>query len=142
MWLSSLKSVYSFCLHFQAGSPTLSPLPRLAANAISPYRRISNKHSLYISPLKGNAFPPSPKRPLSYHFLRSPAKDLRAINSMMRQNASGNEKKVIKRILQDDSSSENSTNHKQGYGHLTRTLCNERQNYDVDEDDNGDVDMD
>ncbi|XP_074598493.1 retinoblastoma-like protein 1 isoform X2 [Brevipalpus obovatus] len=138
-----IPEVKQFIMKFngETGSPTLSPLPRLAANAISPYRRISNKHSLYISPLKGNTFPPSPKRPLSYHFLRSPAKDLRAINSMMRQNAPGSEKKVIKRILQDDSTSENANNHKQGYGHLTRTLCNERQNYDVDEDDNGDVEM-
>lgn len=83
---------------------------------------------------------------MQYHFLRSPAKDLRAINSMMRQNASGSEKRVIRKILQDDNaSSGNSTTRRQNY--VPRTISvindirNERQNDGVDEDDDGDVEM-
>lgn len=86
----------------------LSPLPRLAANPISPCRRLSQKHQLFISPMKAPSFPPSPKRPMSYILLRSPAKDLRAINQMMQRNT-GEKKPMIKRILQDDmNESENS----------------------------------
>lgn len=83
----------------------MSPLPRLAANPLSPFRRVSQKHSLFISPLKSTVFPPSPNRPMSYSFLRSPAKDLKSINQMMRSNNNNinlsAEKKVSKRILQD-----------------------------------------
>lgn len=91
-------------------SPMLSPLPRLSQNPASPCRRLSDKHKLFISPMKAPSFPPSPKRPLVYSFLRSPAKDLRAINHMMKMSGTGIEKKpVSKRILQDDTNeSENS----------------------------------
>ncbi|CAG2165340.1 unnamed protein product, partial [Oppiella nova] len=41
-------------------SPPLSPLPRLNANPMSPYRRVSQRFPLYISPLKTANFPPSP----------------------------------------------------------------------------------
>lgn len=85
-------------------SPPLSPLPRLNANPQSPWRRVSTKHSLYISPLTNANFPPSPNRPLSYSFSRSPAKDLRAINNLVKLG----EKKVGKRNLQDDLELENS----------------------------------
>lgn len=79
-------------------SPPLSPLPRLnSVNPMSPFRRVSDKHSVFISPLKNPNFPPSPSRPLSYSLGRSPAKDLRAINNMVRMG----EKKVGKRILED-----------------------------------------
>lgn len=57
--------------------------------------------------MKAPNFPPSPKRPMSYSFLRSPAKELRAINQMMRNTTE--KKPVSKRILQDDTNeSENS----------------------------------
>lgn len=106
----------SIVLFLQNNSPPLSPLPRLAANPISPFRRVSTKHSIYISPLKTANFPPSPNRPLSYSFLRSPAKDLRAINSMMKM-SSTNGKKVSKRICLDENEAENSP---------TKRLCPEK----------------
>ncbi|CAG2100686.1 unnamed protein product [Medioppia subpectinata] len=92
-------------------SPPLSPLPRLNANQMSPYRRISQRFPLYISPLKTANFPPSPNRPLSYRFQSSPAKDLRAINNMMRSGSPS--QRVSKRILQDDIESENSPTKRQ-----------------------------
>lgn len=97
-----VPKLQSFALKFTQGnncereSPPLSPLPRLNANPLSPWRRVSSKHSVYVSPLKNSNFPPSPSRPLSYSFNRSYPKDLRAINCMMKR-------KVGKRILQDDS---------------------------------------
>lgn len=52
--------------------------------------------------MKASSIPPSPNRPFSYSILRSPAKDLKTINQMMRLN--GVERKgVSKRIFQDDS---------------------------------------
>ncbi|GFY72547.1 retinoblastoma-like protein 1 [Trichonephila inaurata madagascariensis] len=84
-------------------SPPLSPLPRLNAHPSSPWRRVSNKHSLYIAPLVNTQFPPSPGKPLSCCFNKSPAKDLRAINNFVKLG----DKKVVKRLLQDDNDSEN-----------------------------------
>lgn len=61
---------------------------------------------------------------------------------MMRQNASGSEKRVIRKILQDDNASGgNSVNRRQNYVHRTISIadiCTERQNDGVDEDDDGD----
>lgn len=87
-------------------SPPLSPLPRLNANPQSPWRRVSNKHSVYIAPLTNTNFPPSPGKPLSCCFNKSPAKDFRAINNFVKR-----EKKVGKRILQEDSDNENPPKH-------------------------------
>ncbi|GIY26106.1 retinoblastoma-like protein 1 [Caerostris extrusa] len=85
-------------------SPPLSPLPRLNAHPSSPWRRVSSKHSLYIAPLVNNTqFPPSPGKPLSCCFNKSPAKDLRAINNFLKLG----DKKVVKRLLQDDNDNEN-----------------------------------
>ncbi|GFX93763.1 retinoblastoma-like protein 1 [Trichonephila clavipes] len=84
-------------------SPPLSPLPRLNAHPSSPWRRVSSKHSLYIAPLVNTQFPPSPGKPLSCCFNKSPAKDLRAINNFVKLG----DKKVVKRLLQDDNDSEN-----------------------------------
>lgn len=59
--------------------------------------------------MKAPNFPSSPKRPLSYSFLRSPAKELRAINLMVNRNGAEKRPVVSKRILQDDlNESENS----------------------------------
>ncbi|XP_054719521.1 retinoblastoma-like protein 1 [Uloborus diversus] len=84
-------------------SPPLSPLPRLNAHPSSPWRRVSNKHSVYIAPLTANnvSFPPSPK-PLSCCFNQSPGKDLRAINNFVKLG----EKKAVKRIFQDATEAE------------------------------------
>ncbi|CAL1274293.1 unnamed protein product [Larinioides sclopetarius] len=84
-------------------SPPLSPLPRLNAHPSSPWRRVSNKHSLYVAPLTNTQFPPSPGKPLSCCFNKSPAKDLRAINNFVKLG----DKKVVKRLLQDDNDNEN-----------------------------------
>ncbi|XP_035206612.1 retinoblastoma-like protein 2 [Stegodyphus dumicola] len=83
-------------------SPPLSPLPRLNANPLSPWRRVSNKHSVYIAPMTNTNFPPSPGKPLSCFFNKSPGKDLRAINNFVKMG----EKKAVKRLLQDDSDNE------------------------------------
>ncbi|XP_075215910.1 retinoblastoma-like protein 1 isoform X2 [Lycorma delicatula] len=80
---------------------TLSPLPVGKSTPMSPRRRISDKHSVYIRPLMTSEsnVPPSPVRSLAYCFSRSPAKDLRAINTMIQV---VNGRKVSKRLLTDD----------------------------------------
>ncbi|KAI1297169.1 Retinoblastoma-like protein 2 [Halotydeus destructor] len=101
VYVPEMKS-YIMKFTTENSSPMLSPLPRLAQNPVSPCRRISQQHKLFISPMKAPNFPPSPKRPLSYSFLRSPAKDLNKINLMMK--GLSDKKPVSKRILQDDAS--------------------------------------
>ncbi|KDR16463.1 retinoblastoma-like protein 2 [Zootermopsis nevadensis] len=66
---------------------------------MSPYRRVSDKHTVYIRSLEPKVLPTSPTQPLSYCFSRSPAKDLRAINNMIQIDS----KRVGKRLLVDDS---------------------------------------
>lgn len=78
-------------------SLSLSPLPRMNTNPVSPWRRVSQQHSVYVSPLKCNSLPASPGRQLSYNFHRSPAKDLQTINNMINR-----QRAACKRILQDD----------------------------------------
>uniref|UniRef100_A0A1B6KSV5 Retinoblastoma-like protein 1 n=2 Tax=Graphocephala atropunctata TaxID=36148 RepID=A0A1B6KSV5_9HEMI len=93
----------------QNGSLTLSPLPVTRSVPMSPRRRVSDMHSVFIRPLTSsepNAFPPSPTRPLSYCFSRSPAKDLKAINSMMREIDPQAMRRVGKRLLNDDNAEE------------------------------------
>ncbi|XP_046661308.1 retinoblastoma-like protein 1 isoform X1 [Homalodisca vitripennis] len=61
----------------QNGNLTLSPLPVTRSVPMSPRRRVSDMHSVFIRPLTSsepNAFPPSPTGSLSYCFSRSPAK--------------------------------------------------------------------
>ncbi|KAG8336264.1 Retinoblastoma-like protein 1 [Homalodisca vitripennis] len=93
----------------QNGNLTLSPLPVTRSVPMSPRRRVSDMHSVFIRPLTSsepNAFPPSPTGSLSYCFSRSPAKDLKAINSMMREADFQAGRKVGKRLLNDDNSEE------------------------------------
>lgn len=78
-------------------SLSLSPLPRMNTNPISPWRRVSQQHSVYVSPLKCNSLPASPGRQLTYSFHKSPAKDLQTINNMINR-----QRAACKRILQDD----------------------------------------
>ncbi|XP_014672646.1 PREDICTED: retinoblastoma-like protein 2 [Priapulus caudatus] len=92
-----VEKVTSFALRFSgqhengSRSPAISPLPTSRAAAHSPRRRVSLLHSVYISPLKsrsgGAAGTPinSPTKPMLYSFSLSPAKDLRAINHMIKQ---------------------------------------------------------
>lgn len=86
-----VKVIQNFALKFSSsksnnrGEPLmLSPLPVSKSKTNSPFRRVSEKHLIYIRCLDNtdNAAP-SPIKPLSYYFSRSPAKDLHAINNMM-----------------------------------------------------------
>ena len=94
-------------------APPLSPLPKLRAHPQSPCRRVSDHHSVYIRPLKSNTAdvvtsnPHSPHKPLSYQFSRSPAKDLRAINALMRTEGERRAaaSSIGKRLLVDDAAS-------------------------------------
>eukprot|EP00062_Callorhinchus_milii_P026131 gi/632987888/ref/XP_007882806.1/ PREDICTED: retinoblastoma-like protein 1 [Callorhinchus milii] len=64
-------------------APPLSPFPNLRPHPASP-RRISQQHEVYISPHKnGSAL--TPRSAMFYRFHRSPAKNLRDINTMIRQ---------------------------------------------------------
>lgn len=95
-----VPQVKSIMLRFATqpdSSLSLSPLPRMNTNPISPWRRVSQQHSVYVSPLKCNSLPASPGRQLSYNFHRSPAKDLQTINNMINR-----QRAACKRILQDD----------------------------------------
>jgi len=94
-----MEKIQEFALKFSAKKrvgelPPLSPLPQLRANPASPCRQVSQAHSLFIRPLNrgplnlGSQSHKSPHKPLSYSFSRSPAKDLAAINEMMRGESS------------------------------------------------------
>ncbi len=107
------KRLQEFVLKFSAKSsqqgraPPLSPLPKLRAHPQSPCRKVSETHSVYIRPLKTSADdhvtynPGSPHKPLQYSFSRSPAKNLDAINRLMR--TEGERRSAIsKRLLADE----------------------------------------
>ncbi len=109
------KKLQEFVLKFSAKSsqqgraPPLSPLPKLRSHPQSPRRKVSENHSVYIRPLKTSADevvsynPGSPHKPLQYSFSRSPAKNLDAINQLMR--TEGERRSAIsKRLLADDAS--------------------------------------
>lgn len=98
-----VQKIKTFALKFrgtqEGDQPPLSPLPVVRHTPVSPRRRISNNHSVFInslSPMQGNT-PLSPRRPLPYYFNRSPAKDLRVINTMLKlqQDGSGGTRKRI-----------------------------------------------
>ncbi|CAH1779421.1 unnamed protein product [Owenia fusiformis] len=109
-----VKRVRSYAVKFTTGkeekndAPMLSPLPLHRTQPTSP-RRVSNNHSLYISPHKTSGEPQTPTSRLLWCFNKSPAKDLKAINNMLRLG----ERKITagKRLhLRDeDSSSDNPT---------------------------------
>jgi retinoblastoma-like protein 1 len=108
-----MECLQEFSLRFKRSRlnevPPLSPLPKLRAHPQSPCRRLSENHSVFIRPLKSTPNdmvtynPSSPHKPLSYCFSRSPAKDLKAINDLMR--TEGERKTAIgKRLLSDEAS--------------------------------------
>ncbi len=70
----------------------MSPLPLPRNVTLSPRRKVSAKHTIFISPLKNNTIPHSPL-PMRYSFNRSPSKDLQAINAFLR------EERPAKRLL-------------------------------------------
>ncbi|KAL5021351.1 hypothetical protein ScPMuIL_000506 [Solemya velum] len=84
--------------------PPLSPFPAVRMHPSSP-RRVSNKHSVYISPHKSAApNPGTPTGSMLYSFQRSPAKNLHAINNMIKM---GERKSIVsKRLLEVDADDE------------------------------------
>ncbi|CAG7834073.1 unnamed protein product [Allacma fusca] len=77
----------------------LSPVPHLKATPLSPCRKVSNKHSVFLRPLRAPKTP-SPSKQLRYNFNRSPNSNLKAINAMVQ--IADNKPKVVKRLLGDD----------------------------------------
>uniref|UniRef100_A0A3B3DPY9 Retinoblastoma-like 1 (p107) n=1 Tax=Oryzias melastigma TaxID=30732 RepID=A0A3B3DPY9_ORYME len=78
----------SFALRYatsenQADAPPLSPFPSVRAQPLSP-RRVSQSHSLYVSPHKNSPGCFSPNS-YTYRINSSPSKDLSDINRMIRQ---------------------------------------------------------
>uniref|UniRef100_A0A8C5AYA7 Retinoblastoma-like 1 (p107) n=1 Tax=Gadus morhua TaxID=8049 RepID=A0A8C5AYA7_GADMO len=79
----------SFALRYathdnRADAPPLSPFPSVRAQPLSP-RRVSQRHSLYVSPHKSASPSCSSPNPYTYRFNRSPSKELSDINKMLRQ---------------------------------------------------------
>ncbi|KAL3858951.1 hypothetical protein ACJMK2_009197 [Sinanodonta woodiana] len=108
VYINKLKK---FALKFSSqnlsgDAPLLSPLPPIRSHNTSP-RRLSSKYSIFISPHKtSGSIPNSPhgKNGLSYSFNKSPAKNLRAINNMIRM---GDKTRFAgKRLLQIDGDEE------------------------------------
>uniref|UniRef100_A0A1B6EEJ0 Retinoblastoma-like protein 1 n=2 Tax=Clastoptera arizonana TaxID=38151 RepID=A0A1B6EEJ0_9HEMI len=101
-----VQKLQNFARRFTGRCPqneniTLSPLLVNQTHTKSPRKRISERHPVYIRVLDSTdpkVFPPSPTKPLSYCFSRSPAKDLLAINKMIQIGSMVNRK----RLLNDD----------------------------------------
>ncbi|XP_074644237.1 retinoblastoma-like protein 1 [Tubulanus polymorphus] len=86
-----------FSASSQGKSPLLSPLPRVQSHKMSP-RKVSSNHSVFVSPHKSKT-PLTPNSRMLYCFNRSPAKDLRAINTMIKM---GERRVTVKRIFSRD----------------------------------------
>ncbi|CAG2236659.1 RBL2 [Mytilus edulis] len=84
-----ISRLNSFAKRFSAtvpsrDCPALSPLPMMKPQTLSP-RRVSSKYPVYISPHKQINLKATPATGrMHYCFNRSPAKDLRAINNMIK----------------------------------------------------------
>nr|XP_012610322.1 retinoblastoma-like protein 1 isoform X3 [Microcebus murinus] len=81
-------------------APPLSPFPHIKQQPGSP-RRISQQHSIYVSPHK-NGSGLTPRSALLYKFNGSPSKSLKDINNMIRQG----EQRTKKRVIAIDSDAE------------------------------------
>ncbi|XP_070814956.1 retinoblastoma-like protein 1 [Chaetodon trifascialis] len=80
--------IKSFALRYanhdnRADAPPLSPFPSVRAQPLSP-RRVSQRHSLYVSPHKNSAGCLTPNS-FTYRINSSPSKELSDINRMIRQ---------------------------------------------------------
>ncbi|KAM4692501.1 retinoblastoma-like protein 1 [Rhinophrynus dorsalis] len=80
-------------------APPLSPFPSIRQQPVSP-RRVSQQHSIYVSPHKNNTCL-TPRTALLYKFNGSPSKSLQDINSMIKQ-----DQRSKKRAITIDSDSE------------------------------------
>nr|XP_009934119.1 PREDICTED: retinoblastoma-like protein 1 [Opisthocomus hoazin] len=74
-------------------APPLSPFPNIKQQPVSP-RRISQQHSVYVSPHKNGACL-TPRTALLYKFSGSPSKSLKDINSMIKQGEHRSKKRAI-----------------------------------------------
>ncbi|NWH80421.1 RBL1 protein, partial [Piaya cayana] len=74
-------------------APPLSPFPNIRHQPISP-RRISQQHSVYISPHKNGACL-TPRTALLYKFSGSPSKSLKDINNMIKHGEHRSKKRAI-----------------------------------------------
>ncbi|OXB57336.1 hypothetical protein ASZ78_011756 [Callipepla squamata] len=74
-------------------APPLSPFPSIKQQPISP-RRISQQHSVYVSPHKNGACL-TPRTALLYKFNGSPSKSLKDINNMIKQGEHRSKKRAI-----------------------------------------------
>ncbi|NXF09140.1 RBL1 protein, partial [Smithornis capensis] len=74
-------------------APPLSPFPSVRPQAVSP-RRISQQHSVYVSPHKNGACL-TPSTALLYRFNGSPSKSLKDINNMIKQGEHRSKKRAI-----------------------------------------------
>ncbi|XP_008533465.1 retinoblastoma-like protein 1 isoform X2 [Equus przewalskii] len=74
-------------------APPLSPFPHIKQQPGSP-RRISQQHSIYVSPHK-NGPGLTPRSALLYKFNGSPSKSLKDINNMIRQGEQRTKKRAI-----------------------------------------------
>ncbi|XP_007419939.1 retinoblastoma-like protein 1 [Python bivittatus] len=95
-----VKRVINFALKYDASNhdyvveaPPLSPFPSIKQLPVSP-RRISQQHSLYVSPHK-NGTCLTPKSALLYKFNGSPSKSLKEINNMIKQEGQRPKKRAI-----------------------------------------------
>ncbi|NXX32081.1 RBL1 protein, partial [Nicator chloris] len=74
-------------------APPLSPFPSIRQQPVSP-RRISQQHSVYVSPHKNSACL-TPRTALLYKFNGSPSKSLKDINNMIKQGEYRSKKRAI-----------------------------------------------
>ncbi|KFU91295.1 Retinoblastoma-like 1, partial [Chaetura pelagica] len=74
-------------------APPLSPFPSIRQQPLSP-RRVSQQHSLYVSPHK-NGPCLTPRTALLYKFSGSPSKSLKDINNMIKQGEHRSKKRAI-----------------------------------------------
>ncbi|XP_021272644.1 retinoblastoma-like protein 1 isoform X1 [Numida meleagris] len=74
-------------------APPLSPFPSIKQQPVSP-RRISQQHSVYVSPHK-NGSCLTPRTALLYKFNGSPSKSLKDINNMIKQGEHRSKKRAI-----------------------------------------------
>ncbi|KAM8946067.1 retinoblastoma-like protein 1 isoform 2-T2 [Pelodytes ibericus] len=81
-------------------APPLSPFPSIKHHTVSP-RRVSQQHSIYVSPHKNNNNCLTPRSALLYKFNGSPSKSLQDINIMIKQ-----EQRSRKRAITIDSDPE------------------------------------
>ncbi|KAM9296189.1 retinoblastoma-like protein 1 [Gastrophryne carolinensis] len=101
-----VERVKSFALKYAIGNeqlvaaPPLSPFPSIKQQAGSP-RRVSQQHSIYVSPHKNTSCLTPRTAALLYKFNGSPSKCLMDINSMIKQ-----EQRSRKRAITIDSDSE------------------------------------